>query len=326
MISIGSTSPSSLANGGNQVAVTPPVMIVVLNWNRLADTVACLESLSCLDYPARQIVVVDNGSDDGSVEAIRERFPAVALIENEENLGYAAGNNKGVAYALQAGVNFILILNNDTLVDPEMLAHLIAVAEANPQVGAVGPKIYYHAQPGRIWFAGGAINWQGMFTANVGMDEEDRGQFEEVKPVDFLPGCALLIKRAAWEDIGPFDSRFFMYWEETDWCARARQAGYDLLFVPQARMWHKVSPVDQSESPRILYYMTRNRFLFLHKNLPFPRKVIVLIRCSWGVFRTVIGFLRRGKREQAKAVVRGGADFLRGRFGHVPTASEVCSK
>lgn len=302
--------------------MTPQVMIIVLNWNGLADTVACLESLSCLDYPVREVVVVDNGSSDGSVEAIRKRFPAVTLIENGENLGYAAGNNIGVTYALQTGVNYVLILNNDTLLDPEMLTHLIAVAEVNPRVGAVGPKIYCHAQPRRIWFAGGVINWQGMFTANVGMDEEDVGQFEEVKPVDFLAGCALLIKRAAWEDVGPFDSRFFMYWEETDWCARARRAGYDLLFAPQAKMWHKVSPIDQLDSPRILYYMTRNRFLFLHKNLPLPRRIIVLARCGWGVFRTVIGFLGRGKREQAKAVVRGGADFLRGCFGQAPRFSE----
>jgi GT2 family glycosyltransferase len=299
----------------------PHVAIIVLNWNGLNDTLDCLESLACLDYPNYEIVVVDNGSTDGSVEAMRRHFPNVTLIENDENLGYAEGNNRGVEYALRTGADYIFVLNNDTILSQDILTRLVVVADANPRVGAVGPKIYYYAQPRRIWFAGGIIDWQRGVTVNLGAGEEDIGQFEQVKSVDFLAGCALLTKRETWKNVGSFDSRFFMYWEETDWCTRARRAGYDLLLVPQAKMWHKVSLANQTSSPRILYYMTRNRLLFLHKNLSFPHKVIVMTKCSWGVCRTIVSFLRRGKREQGGALMRGIFDFFRGQFGQVSIIS-----
>jgi GT2 family glycosyltransferase len=295
----------------------PRVTIIVLNWNGLKDTLDCLGSLDQLDYQDYEVVIVDNGSVDGSVSVIRERFPGVTIIENGENLGYAEGNNRGVEYSLQTRADYIFVLNNDTVLCQDILTHLVVAAETNPRVGAVGPKIYYHAQPRRIWFAGGVIDWQRGVTVNLGADEDDIGQFEQVKSVDFLAGCALLIKRETWENVGSFDSRFFMYWEEADWCARARRAGYDLLFVPKAKMWHKISPADQSSSPRILYYMTRNRLLFLHKNLSFPHNIIVLAKCSWGVCRTIVSFLRRGKREQSDALMRGIFDFSRGQFGRV---------
>jgi len=296
----------------------PRVMLIVLNWNGLADTLECLDSLMHLDYPAYEVVVVDNGSTDGSVEVISDRFPGVTLIENNENLGYAEGNNRGISYALKAGADYVLVLNNDTVLCQDLLTHLVRVAEADSRVGAVGPKIYYHMQPHRIWFAGGMIDWQRGFTVNLGADEDDAGQFEEVKSVDFLAGCALLIRRETWEDVGPFDSRYFMYWEETDWCTRVRRAGYDLLFVPQAKMWHKVSTIAQSQSSRVLYYMTRNRFFFFYKHVISPcKRVAILARHCWGVFRAITRFLRRGEYEQSQALIRGTWDFFGGRFGRI---------
>lgn len=298
--------------------IWPQVAIIVLNWNGLADTLECLASLVRLDYPSYEVVVVDNGSTDGSVETIREHFPAVTLIENGENLGYAEGNNRGVEYSWQAGADYVFVLNNDTILSPDILTHLVRVAEANPRVGVVGPKIYYHVQPRKIWFAGGMIDWRRGNAIDVGANENDIGQFDQIRSVDFLAGCALLIKRETWESVGPFDARFFMYWEETDWCARAQRAGYDLLFVPQAKLWHNVSLTDQSYSLRILYYMTRNRFLFFSKNMAFPYNVIVLARCSWSVCRTITSFLMSGKHKQSEALVLGTLDFLRGQFGQAP--------
>lgn len=294
----------------------PYVTVIVLNWNGLGDTLECLASLSSLNYPRYRILVVDNGSTDGSPAVIRERFPNVEVIETGKNLGYAEGNNVGVRYALQNGADYVFIVNNDTKFHPEILARLVETAEVNPRSGAVGPKIYYHSSPQRIWFAGGVINWQQGFTCNLGADQEDRGQFEEVQPVDFLAGCALLIKRETWERVGPFDPRFFMYWEEVDWCVRARRAHYELLLVPEARMWHKTLP-HQSHSPYVLYYMTRNRFLFLRKHLPFSQRIGALSRCAWGTLLTIVGFLRNGERSQARAMVWGLLDFLRGKFGPV---------
>jgi GT2 family glycosyltransferase len=294
----------------------PWVTVIILNWNGLDDTLESLKSLSCLNYSNYQIVVVDNGSTDGSPTVIRECFPTVEIIETGKNLGYAEGNNIGVKHALESGADYVFIVNNDTEFHPDILIRLVETAEANPHSGAVGPKIYYHSSPHRLWFAGGVIDWRHGFTYNLGADQEDQGQFAEVRSVDFLAGCALMIKCEAWENVGPFDSRFFLYWEEVDWCVRARRARYDLLLVPEARMWHKTLP-HQSQSPYVLYYMTRNRFLFLCKHLPFPQRVGALSRCTWGTLMTVVGFLRNGRRSQAKAMVRGLLDFLKGKFGPV---------
>ncbi|MBC7227213.1 MAG: glycosyltransferase family 2 protein [Thermoflexales bacterium] len=294
----------------------PQVTVVVLNWNGLGDTLGCLKSLSHLDYPRYRVLVVDNGSTDGSPSVIRERFPGIEVMETGRNLGYAGGNNIGVKYALQNGADYVFIVNNDTEFHPRILTRLVETAEAHPRAGAVGPKIYYHSSPQRVWFAGGVINWRHGFTYNLGTDQEDHGQSKEVRPVDFLAGCALLIRRETWERVGPFDARFFMYWEEVDWCVRARRTHYELLLVPEATMWHKTLP-HQTHSPYILYYMTRNRFLFLHKHVPFPQKIGALSRGAWGTLVTMAGFLEKGQRRQARAMVWGLLDFLRGKFGPV---------
>ncbi len=294
----------------------PQVAVIVLNWNGLDDTLACLESLSHLDYPCYRVLVVDNGSTDGSPSVIREHFPGVEVIETEENLGYAEGNNIGVRHALRDGADYVFIVNNDTEFHPDILNHLVETAEASPRAGAVGPKIYYYLWPQRLWAAGGAINWRHGFTYNLGINQDDRGQFDEIQPVDFLPGCALLIKRKTWETVGPFDARFFLYWEEVDWCVRARRAHYELLLVPKAKMWHKTLP-HQSHSPYVLYYMTRNRFLFLHKHLPFSQKLGILPRCAWDAFVAMADDLSKGKRGHARAIGWGLLDFFRGKFGPV---------
>lgn len=243
---------------------TPHVTIVILNWNGLSDTLACLESLQRLDYPDYEIVVVDNGSTDGSVPVIRERFPVVTMLENAENWGYAGGNNVGLRHAMAQGADYALLLNNDTVVDPAFLGILVNAAEAEPAVGIAGPTIYYYEQPDIIWSAGGAIDWRRGSTRMVGLDERDEGQFgAEPRPVDFVTGCAMLVRRAVLERVGLLDERFFAYYEETEWCVRVRRAGYKIVHVPLARIWHKISPAAQADSPLVHYYMTRNRLLFL---------------------------------------------------------------
>jgi len=242
----------------------PLVSVIVLNWNGLADTLACLESLRRLDYPDYGVVVVDNGSTDGSPAAIRKRFPEVTLIETGENLGYAGGNNVGLRHALAQGAGYALLLNNDTEVAPDFLRRLVEAAQSDPQIGVAGPMIYYYDQPEVIWSAGGAIDWQRGKTWMVGLDERDSGQFGTVpREVDFVTGCALLVKRPVLEQAGLLDERFFVYYEEVEWCVRARRTGFKIVHVPQARIWHKISPGAQADSPLVHYYMTRNRLLFL---------------------------------------------------------------
>lgn len=299
----------------------PQVVIIVLNWNGLNDTLECLESLSRLDYPVYEVMVVDNGSSDGSVSVIRERFPFVTVIENGENLGYVGGNNIGLRHVLAQGVDYALLLNNDTEVAPASLRLLVGAAEADPAVGIAGPTIYYYDQPQVIWSAGGAIDWRRGQTWMVGLNERDEGQFgQEPREVDFVTGCALLVKRAVLEQVGLLDERFFAYYEETEWCVRARRAGFKVVHVPRAHIWHKISPVAQADSPLVHYYMTRNRLLFLKATGAGPRAWLHTLLAEY--LRTLVSWSVRprwrGKRRQRDIMVRALRDYFFQRLGKAP--------
>ncbi len=296
---------------------SPSVGIIVLNWNGRADTLACLQTLTRLNDRAFHIIVVDNGSTDGSPDAIRSAFPEVEVVETGDNLGYAGGNNRGLRVALDRGFPYILLLNNDTLVAPDLLTRLREAIEEDPTVGVAGPTIYYADRPQVIWTAGGAIDWQRGETRMVGLDEIDRGQFGTVpREVDFVSGCAMLLRREVPERVGLLDERFFLYYEEVEWCVRARRAGFRIVHVPQARVWHRIRPQTQAESPTVHYYMTRNRLLFL-----------TLTGAGWGAWlSTMADYVRtllswsvrprwRHKGPQRRAMAWAIADALRGRWG-----------
>jgi GT2 family glycosyltransferase len=245
----------------------PNVVIVVLNWNGKRVTVECLKSLKEIDYSNYQILLVDNGSTDGSQECFRARYPEIVLLENEANLGFAEGNNVGIRCAMDWHADYILLLNNDTTVHESFLSELVQVAESGSKIGFVGPKVYFDECHGRrdvIAFAGGRINlWIGK-ARNIGQGEKDVGQYDDIKAVSYIQGACLLAKREVVLRIGLLDSLFFAYWEETDWCMRGYRAGYLSVFVPNAKIWHKVAT--SSRGARRMYYMTRNRFWFVKKH------------------------------------------------------------
>ncbi len=299
-------------------SLSPRVAIIVLNWNGRDDTLSCLASLRRLTYPACWVVVVDNGSGDGSIEAIRAEYSDIPLIETGGNLGYAGGNNVGLSWAVGQGADYALLLNNDTEVAPDFVNELVTVAEANPSVGIVGPTIYYFDRPEVIWSAGGAIDWTRGKTRMVGLDEADTGQFgRQPRPVDFVTGCALLIKSRIIQQIGMLDPRFFAYYEETEWCVRAARAGFATWHVPSAKVWHKISPEQRAASPQTHYYMTRNRLLFLRctgagYRAWFHTLILDDLRTilSW-----TLRFKWRNKRAQRDAMVQAIGDAWHGHWG-----------
>ncbi|MCK5534758.1 glycosyltransferase [bacterium] len=241
------------------------VYIVILNWNGLKDTLECLKSLEKLDYSLFKVVIVDNGSEDKQeVCLITQKYPWVELIVNKENLGFAGGNNVGIKYALNCGADYILLLNNDTIVESSLLKELVKVIESNKKIGMAGPKIYYQNPLDKVWFGGGKIRW--WRPVHIGEGVVDRGKLEKVKQSDYISGCALLIKKEVIEKIGLLDNRFFLYYEDVDWSLRARKAGYRLMFVPQARVWHKISSSLGKSSVQSIYYGIRNRLLLLQKH------------------------------------------------------------
>lgn len=300
----------------SESVLQPKVTTVILNWNNAPDTLECLASVAELRYDNYDVVVVDNGSTDGSVAAIRDQYPGVIVLENSENLGYAEGNNMGIRYALEREADYVFVLNNDALVHPEALSALVAAATAHPDAGFLGPKVYHRESPNVIQSAGGMFNryWESCYR---GMDEVERGQFEELTDVDFVCGCAVLVSRRAIEQIGLLDSRFFLYREDVDWCYRAKRAGFRVLYVPSAKVWHRSPHIREAELPRTTYYMARNALLFLAKNGLGPIEIakVLIFRQLRPLLSWTIKPKWRHKRRDRDALLRGIIDFFRGKFG-----------
>jgi len=246
----------------------PKVSIIILNWNGLDDTIECLDSLKKIAYPDYDVVVVDNGSKGNDIEALKMRFgDYIKIIENDRNYGFAEGNNIGIRYALDnLDPDYILLLNNDTIVDPEFLTELVNAAESDPLIGIVAPKIYWYDEPNTVQSAGGTINWWTGALSLIGVGEVDKGQFDHVKDVDWVIGGGLLMKRQVLERIGLLYRPYFAYFEEADWCTQCKKAGYRVVYVPKAKVWHKTARATGRVSGLRLYYMTRNRFLFMKRN------------------------------------------------------------
>lgn len=297
----------------------PAVSVIVLNYNGREDTLACLRSLDHLMYPNVNIMVVDNASSDGSVDAIRAAYPGTTLLETGANLGFTGGNNVGIRYALEQGADYVMLLNNDTIVAPDMLNVMIEVMEHDPSIGVTGPTIYYYNAPDLIWSAGGKIDWSQGTTTMIGLNEEDKSQFGvSPRQVDYVTGCALLVRRDVWNRVGLLDNQFFMYYEETEWCVRATRAGYKIMHVPQAMMWHKIPLEARATTPGYFYYMTRNRLLFLSKSKAGAR--------TWfstysGLARTYLSWSLRPKwqdrRHLRRIMLRAVKDYSLGKFGQV---------
>lgn len=295
----------------------PRVLIIILCYNGVALTLACLESLRQMRYPNADVLVVDNASRDDTPTLVRARFPEVAVIETGANLGFAAGNNVGLRHALAQGYDYALLLNNDTEVAPDFLDALVDAAESDPAIGIAGPTITYYEQPETIWSAGGLIDWRHGRSAMRGIGERDTGQYHAMGDVDFVTGCALLCKRAVLERAGLLDERFFMYYEETEWCVRAARAGFRIVHVPASRVLHKIPLDARADQPYVAYYMTRNRLLFLRATRAAPQTWLhaLLLQDARTCLSLSLRPKWRARRPHRDAMLRGWGDFWRGRFG-----------
>ena len=216
--------------------------VVVLTWNGKSLTLDCLKSLAALEFDNYEVFVVDNASSDGTAEAIRDKFgDDVNIIVNGDNLGFSRGNNVGIEAALATGADSVLLLNNDTIVDSRVLDKMTQVLYSAPEIGIVGPKILYSSPPNQIWFAGGEVFLARGTARHIGIREIDHGQYETIRDVDYITGCALMAKREVFETIGLLDASYQAYYEDTDFCMRARRRGYRILYIPAGIVWHKIS-------------------------------------------------------------------------------------
>ena len=329
----------SMGESCEEGGVSPPeVCIVVLNWNGREDTLACLESVHRIAYPNTHVILADNGSTDGALAAVAERFPSVQLIDNGSNLGFAAGNNSAIAAALDGGAEFIFLLNNDTIVDTGIVSAFVQAAHDIPGGGIFGGKIYLHSDPKRLWYAGGYWDPRTLSFGEHGAGQVDDGQFDKLTETEWVIGCAMFIRASVFRRVGLLEPKFFLNNEELDFCSRAQRAGFTCVFVPAAVLWHKVSASFGGEdSPLKEYFSGRNRMLWARRNAAWQLRWRMYLGSTRNLLRRysrpllavgglpspglkswwwgVVGALRDPRN---KAFAIGYRDFWLGRFGDCP--------
>jgi hypothetical protein len=294
----------------------PRVSIIILNWNGLDHALECLESLKKIVYPNYDVIVVDNASKGDDAKILRQKFgDYVHVIENDKNYGFAEGNNIGMRYALRTfSPAYLLLLNNDTVVAPDFLDELVKVAESSTEIGIVGPKIYYYDFEGHkdiIWFAGGKIDWwRWWIYSHIGTNDSDMPQYHHIANVDWISGAALMIKRSVIEKISFLDSSYFSGNEDVDYCLKARKYGFRNVYVPTARVWHKVGMArmklgapDRKHDPNFVSLFPYYRFIRRNFSLPvymYHLMLLPLILFRWGISylvkrrdkKTLVTFIR----------------------------------
>jgi len=258
----------------------PQVAVVVLAYNNYADTQECLHSVLKLDYPALTVWLVDNGSVDGTAEHAAAEFPQVLLVQTGRNLGVAGGFNAGIVPALQAGADYVFILNNDTVVEADLIRVLVEMAQAHPEYGVLMPKILYYADRQRIWSIGARYRWFPPAIVMLGLDQPDGPAYTTPRLLDYAPTCGLLIPRQVFETVGLLDDGYFFFYDDWDYSLRVRQAGYRIACVPQARFYHKVSRTIQHKGRPPFFWRTWGRsgarFYRRHGRPPFLSALIHL--------------------------------------------------
>jgi len=284
----------------------PFVYVVILTFNHCEYTLKALESLSKLTYPNYKLLVVDNRSTDGTIEAIREEFPFVEIIVNPANLGFAAGINRGLRLALNRGADFILIINNDVIVDPSMLTYLVEAM--GPEIGAAAPLIYYMDDPRRIWSIGFSKHPLLLEMRGGARGQIDHGQWQAPFEVDYLLGCAVLLNSLMLKEVGLFDEQFFFYYEDLDLSIRAQRRGYRLITVPQARIWHKGAGSAGVESEFMVYHRARGSVIFFRKHAHNWQKPAIFLFRIGSALKTSLKFLLRRKSHLFQAYWKGLID------------------
>ncbi len=250
----------------------PKLTIVIVNWNGLEDTIECLESLIEIEYSNYNIIVIDNNSSSAEGERLKEKFENIKVVGLKRNLGFANANNIGILIALSnQETEYVLLLNNDTVVDPKFLKEMIKIAQSDYNIGILGPKIYYYGDRRRLWYAGGKLNMYFRHTQEVG--KVDNGQYEVIKETDFVSGACMLIRKSVFKNIGLLPREYFLGWEDIDFCLAAKRKGYLCIFAPNSLIWHKVSASYKRKNLgyKQVFFGFRNRFIMRYKFLSRPK-------------------------------------------------------
>lgn len=293
---------------------TPTIAVVIVNWNGRHFLDACLGSVLEQRPAPHRVIVVDNGSTDGSQEYLRTGWPQVVTLDAGSNLGFSGGNNLGIRDALAEGADYMLLLNNDAQLLPGALGELLAaLEEAGAAAWAAAPKILYRANPDVIWSAGGGFDWWRGLSVHRGWDKHDRGQYDQPELMEFATACCLLVRARTFREVGLLDEGYFMYFEDADLAARAARTGGRVAYRPTARVLHDVQGssggVGNGQSPAVLYYWTRNRSRFISRNVRGP--VRRLVAHAYAVGTRVVRMAQAtlsGRYRDARVIGRALAD------------------
>ena len=288
---------------------TEKVWVVIPTHNRSDDLNECIESLLKAGISGEQIIVVDNASTDNTIEMIQESFSSVKIISLDENLGATGASNAGFDLALGQGADYILRLDSDTVVAPDFLPPLIEVAQSDPNIGVVSPKIYFHNQPNVIWYAG--VDRQPLILGarNSHRNQQDSPENSQIRVVAYTWAAAMLIRREVLEKSKGFDTDFFVYHEEIDFCERITTLGYQLIFVPESFVWHKVGSV--ANSAWTAFHWNRSKMLLYRKHSKniFHRILLIIYAFSYAVYDQMCFILhfrsKRGNRGPLTHALRG---------------------
>lgn len=292
------------------------VFVNTINYNTKKETLGCLRSIQKLNKEGIElhVLVIDNGSEPFDIDIDEFKDINLTVVKTPKNLGFSGGHNFGFEMVLRQDAEYILVLNNDTILDKNLLQELLG-SFSDPKVGATVPKMYFapgfefhkdrykKEEVGRVfWYAGGFIDWGNVYSKHKGVDEVDKGQYDAQEETDFASGACIMVKRELLEKVGYFDHRYFMYFEDADWNVRIRRAGFKVLYVPKAVLWHINAASSGSGSKLHDYFITRNRMLFGLKFAP--------LRSKFALFRESLSLLLKGREWQKKGII----DFYLMRF------------
>jgi GT2 family glycosyltransferase len=297
------------------MASTPEisVAIILVNWNGLEYTEACLKSLRLIDYPNFKIVVVDNASTNQEGKKLKDSFPEIELIQNSKNLGFAGGNNVGIRWALEHGFSHVCLLNNDTQVAPNFLEEMVLKFRQGKSLGVVQPMILFLHQPKEIWSAGG--KWNSKLARAITLGDREPLVNYRVKStqIDWATGCCMMVSREALLKSGLLNEQYFIYFEDVEWSLRIKNQGFGIELTPTAIIYHEAGAASKKShaegvlSPKVFYYHVRNQFLLLRQHKAYLGYLYHLGR----FFLWMLYFLGRGRFQKLKAVAKGIRDGLR---------------
>jgi GT2 family glycosyltransferase len=297
----------------------PKVSIIILTTNALAMTKEQLLDVAKLDTKglAAECIVVDNGSEDGTEDAIKDyKLPNMEykFIQSGANLGFAGGNNVGIKDAIKRGFDYVILMNNDLILPKDIIIKLVKYMSENPTIGLASPKMYFakgyefhkdrykDSEKGKVlWYAGGIIDRDNIYTSHRGVDEVDHGQYDKIEETDVANGACVIVRTEVFKKIGLLDASFFLYWEDADFSERAKRAGYKVMYYPETSMWHKVSAsTGGSGSPSNDYFLIRNRYYYAMR--------YATLRTKFAVLRDTLNLMFTGRLWQKK----GASDALLG--------------